>query len=240
MARNSVSERVLREHWERAQCIGQAYTEYLTQKAMGGVIGWLEWLNSGFELVRNTELDSTERWKTFQEKAPKISGAAIPIQLQFRRLLARQLNSGRKIAIGFRRYGPSRTEYRIVWDGKIQSAKFDFEGIEYRGPNLFFHGVRILNRERCDPDLLLKWDRLRTSKKGRPKFESIEIAIDRVFGRQSEFDNPALIKRTVQRISQELEEMRKRGETSEAPKEKTLENALRRKWSKLKWQSPTR
>lgn len=217
----------------------QAYTEYSTQKGLGGVIGWLEWINSGLELLANRELDSTRRLEIFQEKAPKIRTSSIPIEMQFRRLLARQINSGRKIAIGFRSYGPDRQEYRIVWDKKIQPAKFDFEQRGYSGPNLSFHEVRVLNRENCDAELLRKWDRLRVSKKGRPKFESVEMAIDRVFRQEPECNNPRLIKRTIERISFELSEMRKRGETSEAPTDKTIENALRRRWSKLKSQSPT-
>lgn len=245
MALNSISERQLREHWERAQPITQAYAQYAARHGhqigfAGALVGVLQMLQTGLELTANSELNSTQSGQILQEKAQEIKDAPLRIERQFRRLLSRQINSGRKVPIGLKHYRGDRREFRLVWDGAIRSAKFDLGSGDYCGPNFKFFGVRILDRSDCGRDLLKKWDRVRKGKQGRPRLASTVTAIERAFLRESDLDNPKFLKRAAEKVVQEIARMRKSGETEENPSERTIQSALRKRWRNIKSDSPTR
>lgn len=238
MVRNSVSDSQLRQHWERAQTTKQAYLDYSIQRnappgLVGALFGALKTFNKALELAANSDPNSSEYRENLQENIKKISADPIRVEKQFQQLLARQINLGRKIAIGFKK-SENRQDVRFVWDGPIESNGLDLINGEYRGPNLQFCDVCILDRADCDEKVREKFDRLRDGKKGRPQFASIPIAIDRVFLRYPDLDNPNFIKRASEKIILAISEMRKSGETNEEPEESTIQGALRKRWKNPK------
>ncbi len=238
MARNSVPDHQLREHWERAQTTKQAYLDYSIQRnappgLVGALFGALKTFNKALELAANSDPNSSEYRENLQENIKKISADPIRVERQFRQLLAQQINSGSKIAIGFKK-SQNREDVRFVWDGPIESNGLDPVTGEYRGPNFQFCDMRILDRAECDEKLCDKFDRVRADKKGRPQFASIPIAIERVFLRYPDLDNPGFIKRASEKIILEISEMRKSGETNEEPEESTIQRALRKRWQNQK------
>ncbi len=238
MARNSVSDRQLREYWERAQSLQQAHADYCAERdapvgAASPLIDLLGALQNALEVEANSNFHFSEFGKTFQKKHEEIRDRRIQIEKQFRRLLAQEINSGRKIAIGLKK-SKNREDIRFVWDGSVEPNGLDPVIGEYRGPASLFCDVRIIDRAHCDEKLREKFDRLREGKKGRPQLASIPIAIDRVFLRHPDLDKSNFIKRASEKILLEIAEMRKSGETNEEPEESTIQGALRKRWKNTK------
>jgi hypothetical protein len=243
MALNSVSPINYREHWQRAEPVDAAFSRFAIESGVlpgpFGLLffGLLEFGNAWLELAQNRQFDPTQAAEKLKEKTNEIRGKPARIESEFWQLLSQQINSGDKLAIGYRRYSGNRQELRLVWDGPIQFSSFDLANRGYSGPNFQFSGIRILDRTQCEQQLLAKSDRLRDGKKGRPQFASIRIAIDRVFLRNPDLDNPELIKRASGEIVDEIFEMRVAGLTAEKPEESTIQSALRRRWKQKEMQS---
>lgn len=244
MARNPVSQRQLREHWERAQPIQAAHREYAARLGRpiglaGPLSALVELLNSASELVANSDFEPSKWSQILQENSKKISEDPIRIESQFRQLLIRRINSGRFIPIGLKQYGASRHEFRLVWDGALRAADFDLGNGDYRGPKFDFRDVRILDRSNCDVELIENWNPIWGAKKGKPRIASVPVAIERVLSREPGLDSPEYIKRAAGKVLSEISEMQKLGETETIPSEKTIKGALRERWRNSKSNTPT-
>ena len=65
-----------------------------------------------------------------------------------------------------------------VWDARFRGVDFDFTGSAYYGAQYRYEEIQIIGREKCDAELLKKFDRKRAGKIGRISLEEPVQASD--------------------------------------------------------------
>jgi hypothetical protein len=145
---------------------------------------------------------------------------------KFEKRLIRDLNSGRRIAIGYKLRSETRRDLDLVWDGKIVSENLDWINCSYCGANWQFEELRILTSDQCHPDILAKYQRLRAGLKGRPAIAGINAAIERAISKHPELAAPSFKKRLAGIAHEEMQLMQTEGKISRVASERTILNAI--------------
>jgi hypothetical protein len=229
----------LAEYWQLGRSLRDLYSDYRRQHGhpvdgLELVAAALQWTHKLLETLQKNQaeishgrpIDSTK----FAKSDPEI-------ERDFRRWVVRKIRAGEFVAIGKRHYSEIRRDVKFVWP--FSAALIDLKNETQLAPDFQHSEIRVLRRAEMDSRSQRNWDRVRVGKKGRPKLESISIAIERACLAHPMLDSPAQIKRLSEKVLVEIARMREIHETEDLPSEKTIQNALRKRWQKNKSPDPT-